>query len=155
MIIFTTFSTARAEQIVFLFRVDGAWPSYLYNIDSASFASLRGCKISQARCERGGQIRFLFTLGAFPPQLKDESMPQGNVANEVETEQIVSEALTTPLYSPQQRYSDDEVPRRPNPRYTSYVQVRGLAGCPFNHLVVTLCSIAEASRSIGCRSKIT
>jgi hypothetical protein len=50
-------------------------------------------------------------------------MPQGNVANEVETEQIVSEALTTPFYCPQQRYSEDEGPRRPNPRYTSYVQV--------------------------------
>jgi hypothetical protein len=48
---------------------------------------------------------------------------QGNVANEVETEQIVSEALTTPFYYPQQRYSNDEGPRRLNPRYTSYVQV--------------------------------
>ena len=48
---------------------------------------------------------------------------QGNVANEVETEQIVSEALTTPFYCPQPRYSSDEAPRRPNPRYTSYVQV--------------------------------
>ncbi|KAI0283105.1 SacI homology domain-containing protein [Russula aff. rugulosa BPL654] len=50
---------------------------------------------------------------------------EGNVANEVETEQIVSEALTTPFYCPQQRYSNDEGPRRPNPRYTSYVQYRG------------------------------
>jgi len=50
---------------------------------------------------------------------------EGNVANEVETEQIVSEALTTPFYCPQRRYSDDEGPRRPNPRYTSYVQYRG------------------------------
>ncbi|KAH9027676.1 SacI homology domain-containing protein [Lactarius hengduanensis] len=50
---------------------------------------------------------------------------EGNVANEVETEQIVSEALTTPFYYPQPRYSSDEAPRRPNPRYTSYVQYRG------------------------------
>lgn len=50
---------------------------------------------------------------------------EGNVANEVETEQIVSEALTTPFYYPQQRYSNDEGPRRLNPRYTSYVQYRG------------------------------
>jgi SacI homology domain len=53
---------------------------------------------------------------------------QGNVANEVEIEQIVSEALTTPFYYPQQRYSNDEGPRRPNPRYTSYVQVCELVG---------------------------
>lgn len=42
---------------------------------------------------------------------------EGNVANEVETEQIVSEALTTPFYFPS--------PRRPSPNYTSYVQYRG------------------------------
>jgi hypothetical protein len=56
---------------------------------------------------------------------------QGNVANEVEIEQIVSEALTTPFYYPQQRYSNDEGPRRPNPRYTSYVQVREVVGYLF------------------------
>ncbi|KAF9030830.1 hypothetical protein BDZ89DRAFT_1064393 [Hymenopellis radicata] len=42
---------------------------------------------------------------------------EGNVANEVETEQIVSEALTTPFYYPSRR--------RPSPNYTSYVQYRG------------------------------
>ena len=46
---------------------------------------------------------------------------QGNVANEVETEQIVSEALTTPFYYPASRESGDQ--RRPSPNYTSYVQV--------------------------------
>ena len=56
---------------------------------------------------------------------------QGNVANEVEIEQIVSEALTTPFYYPQPRYSNDEGPRRPNPRYTSYVQVRWMVGWLF------------------------
>ncbi|KAI0063033.1 hypothetical protein BV25DRAFT_1803057 [Artomyces pyxidatus] len=51
---------------------------------------------------------------------------EGNVANEVETEQIVSEALTTPFYYPSQRYaSGDDTKRRPNPHYTSYVQYRG------------------------------
>ena len=44
---------------------------------------------------------------------------QGNVANEVETEQIVSEALTTPFYFP----SKGGQSRQPSPRYTSYVQV--------------------------------
>ncbi|THH08331.1 hypothetical protein EW146_g9035 [Bondarzewia mesenterica] len=51
---------------------------------------------------------------------------EGNVANEVETEQIVSEALTTPFYYPAQRSNAQEGPgRRLNPNYTSYVQYRG------------------------------
>jgi hypothetical protein len=44
---------------------------------------------------------------------------QGNVANEVETEQIVCEALTTPFYWPASSNR-----REPSPHYTSYVQVR-------------------------------
>ncbi|THV08131.1 hypothetical protein K435DRAFT_641871 [Dendrothele bispora CBS 962.96] len=47
---------------------------------------------------------------------------EGNVANEVETEQIVSEALTTPFYYPSSKNGQR---RRPNPNYTSYVQYRG------------------------------
>ncbi|KAI5993402.1 SacI homology domain-containing protein [Pisolithus marmoratus] len=47
---------------------------------------------------------------------------EGNVANEVETEQIVSEALTTPFYVPS---SEHRSRRQPSPRYTSYVQYRG------------------------------
>ncbi|EGN94851.1 hypothetical protein SERLA73DRAFT_61835 [Serpula lacrymans var. lacrymans S7.3] len=51
---------------------------------------------------------------------------EGNVANEVETEQIVSEALTTAFYSPPGRDSPPEGQlRRPSPHYTSYVQYRG------------------------------
>ena len=46
----------------------------------------------------------------------------GDVANEVETEQIVSEALTTSFSYPGQTPSSEQ---RPNPRYTSYVQYRG------------------------------
>ena len=46
---------------------------------------------------------------------------QGNVANEVETEQIVSEALTTPFHFPAKYRVGSG--RRPNPKYTSYVQV--------------------------------
>ncbi len=67
-------------------------------------------------------LLLLFFVFGLQPELSIET-PQGNVANEVEIEQIVSEALTTPFYYPQQRYSNDEGPRRPNPRYTSYVQV--------------------------------
>ncbi|KAI5993700.1 SacI homology domain-containing protein [Pisolithus orientalis] len=47
---------------------------------------------------------------------------EGNVANEVETEQIVSEALTTPFYVPS---SEHPSRRQPSPHYTSYVQYRG------------------------------
>ncbi|KAJ8588583.1 hypothetical protein M405DRAFT_901887 [Rhizopogon salebrosus TDB-379] len=50
---------------------------------------------------------------------------EGNVANEVETEQIVSEALTTPFYFPSARPSTGKRLRRPSPHYTSYVQYRG------------------------------
>lgn len=51
---------------------------------------------------------------------------EGNVANEVETEQIVSEALTTPFYYPARGASkDNQRSRGPNPHYTSYVQYRG------------------------------
>ncbi|KAG5641928.1 hypothetical protein DXG03_003954 [Asterophora parasitica] len=53
---------------------------------------------------------------------------EGNVANEVETEQIVGEALTTPFYYPA-RGGESETgrlpSRRPSPNYTSYVQYRG------------------------------
>lgn len=42
------------------------------------------------------------------------------MANDVESEQIVSEALTTPFYT-----ISTSGHRQPNPRYTSFVQVRG------------------------------
>ncbi len=49
---------------------------------------------------------------------------QGNVANEVETEQIISETLTTPFYYPAPKDGPDgKQGRRPSPNYTSYVQV--------------------------------
>jgi hypothetical protein len=52
------------------------------------------------------------------------SILKGNVANEVETEQIVSETLTTAFYSPAPRAEAEfALPRRPSPLYTSYVQV--------------------------------
>ncbi|EKM74897.1 hypothetical protein AGABI1DRAFT_132740 [Agaricus bisporus var. burnettii JB137-S8] len=51
---------------------------------------------------------------------------EGNVANEVETEQIVSEALTTPFYYPcGSSENKQQNRRRPSPNYTSYVQYRG------------------------------
>ncbi|CAE6359255.1 unnamed protein product [Rhizoctonia solani] len=54
---------------------------------------------------------------------------EGNVANEVETEQIVSEASTTGFYAPPERFREGINKtgwvRVPNPKYTSYVQHRG------------------------------
>jgi hypothetical protein len=48
---------------------------------------------------------------------------KGNVANEVETEQIVYEAITTPFYYPTRGALEEHRNRRPSPNYTSYVQV--------------------------------
>jgi hypothetical protein len=48
-----------------------------------------------------------------------EGVAQGFVANDVETEQIVSDVMTTPLHI--RRNGSYKV----NPRYTSFVQVRG------------------------------
>ncbi|THH30440.1 hypothetical protein EUX98_g3744 [Antrodiella citrinella] len=51
---------------------------------------------------------------------------EGNVANEVETEQIVSETITTPFYYPGSREDIvEDRRRRPSPNFTSYVQYRG------------------------------
>ncbi|MCO5556969.1 hypothetical protein L7F22_010524 [Adiantum nelumboides] len=77
--------------------------------------------------------------------LKRGTDDQGHVANDVETEQIVSQALTTPFYAPDKdkkaarmskspRHSEDnEIDEErstpaclgPNPRFTSYVMHRG------------------------------
>ncbi|KAG8850186.1 phosphatidylinositol-3,5-bisphosphate 5-phosphatase [Serendipita sp. 411] len=69
--------------------------------------------------------------------LKRGANEDGDVANEVETEQIVFEASTTGFYSPAPRFNnhdnenDASTPlhakktRAINPRYTSYVQHRG------------------------------
>lgn len=55
---------------------------------------------------------------------------EGNVANEVETEQIVSEAVTTPFYHPAPVSAPGcetgEHRRAPSPQYTSYVNVSRL-----------------------------
>ena len=60
---------------------------------------------------------------------------EGNVANEVETEQIVYEANTTGFYGPLPRFArgeglagEGERRRYPSPKYTSYVQVRRDSG---------------------------
>jgi hypothetical protein len=56
---------------------------------------------------------------------------QGFVANDVESEQIVADALTTPFFVPNSHSTTDPSKpppaenRSPSPRYTSYVQIRG------------------------------
>lgn len=60
---------------------------------------------------------------------KADSRLQGHVANEVETEQIVSETNTTPLWSIPARH--DTLPQsigrrvKMSPKYTAFVQLRG------------------------------
>ncbi|GAA5908285.1 phosphatidylinositol-3,5-bisphosphate 5-phosphatase [Sporobolomyces salmoneus] len=55
----------------------------------------------------------------------------GFVANDVESEQIVADALTTPFFVPNSHSTTDPSKppppenRSPSPRYTSYVQIRG------------------------------
>ncbi|CUM68480.1 uncharacterized protein PRCAT00006205001 [Priceomyces carsonii] len=55
---------------------------------------------------------------AGPRFLKRGVNDEGNVANEVETEQIVSDMLVTPFHDPKYGFYN-------NPRYTSFVQHRG------------------------------
>ncbi|KAH9818668.1 SacI homology domain-containing protein [Melampsora americana] len=57
--------------------------------------------------------------------LKRGVSEDGYVANEVEIEQIVCDALTTALHIPDPEGRGDFHARKPNPRYTSYVQLRG------------------------------
>ncbi|PLW43090.1 hypothetical protein PCANC_03792 [Puccinia coronata f. sp. avenae] len=57
--------------------------------------------------------------------LKRGVSEDGYVANEVEIEQIVTDAITTALHLPDPANRDDFDARKPNPRYTSYVQLRG------------------------------
>lgn len=59
--------------------------------------------------------------------LKRGTDENGHVANDVETEQIVSEALTTPFFAPiaKKRRDVGATSVGPNPRYTSYVMHRG------------------------------
>ncbi|KAF9451310.1 hypothetical protein P691DRAFT_808062 [Macrolepiota fuliginosa MF-IS2] len=89
--------------------------------------------VDQAKLTVLGRIIFVTLIArrsrhyAGARYLKRGVNEEGNVANEVETEQIVSEALTTPFYYPslgtcESRHQDR---RRPSPNYTSYVQYRG------------------------------
>ena len=72
---------------------------------------------------------------------------QGYVANDVETEQIVTEALTTPFYT---------VPpsgnRKPNPRYTSFVQVRGSIPLYWSQESINMSPKPPIERAFPCRS---
>ncbi|KAI0727772.1 SacI homology domain-containing protein [Fomitopsis betulina] len=88
--------------------------------------------VDQAKLTVLGRVLFITLIArrsrhhAGARYLKRGVNDEGNVANEVETEQVVSETLTTPFYYPAQRAQDgDYQGRRPSPNFTSYVQYRG------------------------------
>ncbi|TBU59894.1 SacI homology domain-containing protein [Dichomitus squalens] len=88
--------------------------------------------VDQAKLTVLGRVVFITLIArrsrhhAGARYLKRGVNDEGNVANEVETEQIVSETLTTPFYYPAPKASPDgRQGRRPSPNFTSYVQFRG------------------------------
>ncbi|THG95141.1 hypothetical protein EW026_g6457 [Hermanssonia centrifuga] len=88
--------------------------------------------VDQAKLTVLGRVIFITIIArrsrhhAGARYLKRGVNDEGNVANEVETEQIVSETLTTSFYYPASPASNPGgKPRRPSPNYTSYVQYRG------------------------------
>ncbi|KAH9893933.1 SacI homology domain-containing protein [Cubamyces lactineus] len=88
--------------------------------------------VDQAKLTVLGRVVFITLIArrsrhhAGARYLKRGVNDEGNVANEVETEQIVSETLTTPFYYPASKDAPDgKQGRRPSPNYTSYVQYRG------------------------------
>ncbi|KAI0351616.1 hypothetical protein OH77DRAFT_1429434 [Trametes cingulata] len=88
--------------------------------------------VDQAKLTVLGRVVFITLIArrsrhhAGARYLKRGVNDEGNVANEVETEQIVSETLTTPFYYPAPKEGPDgKQGRRPSPNYTSYVQYRG------------------------------
>ncbi|RDX41180.1 hypothetical protein OH76DRAFT_1365037 [Lentinus brumalis] len=88
--------------------------------------------VDQAKLTVLGRVVFITLIArrsrhhAGARYLKRGVNDEGNVANEVETEQIVSETLTTPFYYPATKDNANGRPgRRPSPNFTSYVQYRG------------------------------
>ncbi|KAF6750868.1 polyphosphoinositide phosphatase [Ephemerocybe angulata] len=87
--------------------------------------------VDQAKLTVLGRVIFITLIArrsrhfAGARYLKRGVNDEGNVANEVETEQIVAEALTTPFYYPDKSSANNRQVRRPSPNYTSYVQYRG------------------------------
>jgi len=88
--------------------------------------------VDQAKLTVLGRVIFITLIArrsrhhAGARYLKRGVNDEGNVANEVETEQIVSETLTTPFYYPARRILElGSQGRRPSPNFTSYVQYRG------------------------------
>ncbi|EKM53859.1 uncharacterized protein PHACADRAFT_209710 [Phanerochaete carnosa HHB-10118-sp] len=94
--------------------------------------------VDQAKLTVLGRVIFITLIArrsrhhAGARYLKRGVNDEDNVANEVETEQIVSEMLTTPFYYPaplsspsNEEKSPSRPPRRPSPNFTSFVQYRG------------------------------
>ncbi|KAG6812682.1 hypothetical protein H0H92_001311 [Tricholoma furcatifolium] len=132
-------------------NTEGAWPfndryAWNYHLLSSPFAKedtpclsapwllpLVHGHVDQAKLTVLGRVVFVTLIArrsrhfAGARYLKRGVNAEGNVANEVETEQIVAEALTTPFYYPARRDQSTKTfhGRRPSPNYTSYVQYRG------------------------------
>ncbi|KAG6878055.1 hypothetical protein C0993_000378 [Termitomyces sp. T159_Od127] len=134
--------SSRPNNSVWLFNDRYAWN---YHLLASTFANQdRPClsppwllplvhgHVDQAKLTVLGRVVFVTLIArrsrhfAGARYLKRGVNAEGNVANEVETEQIVAEALTTPFYYPATRdQSGKHTDRRPSPNYTSYVQYRG------------------------------
>lgn len=88
------------------------WPHRTYHRHCQALAILCRREVSQTRCERSG------TYSISGVSYSALIRVQGYVANDVETEQIVAESLTTSFHAPGPRLFC-------SPQYTSYVQHRG------------------------------
>lgn len=125
-----------------LFNDRFAWNHYLMTkaFETPDYLPIRACwmlplihgHVDQAKLTVLGRVIFVTLIArrsrhhAGARYLKRGVNDEGNVANEVETEQIVSETLTTPFYYPAARGAPPGAKnRRPSPCYTSYVHYRG------------------------------
>lgn len=119
----------------------------LHRPHRSKITTLRRGSLPQARRQRRGTHPFHLTLS--PCEAESTRLPKGNVANEVETEQIVSEALTSGFYAPSSRAEQEATgaKRMPSTRYTSYVQVR----LCFPRLIVVDCE-SDVGRRCSCEA---
>ncbi|GAA6001890.1 hypothetical protein JCM10207_002366 [Rhodosporidiobolus poonsookiae] len=113
-----------------------AWNHYLsrplrkaLQPDSPWLLSLVNGYVHQAKIDVFGRVVFVTLIGRRSRHFagvryhKRGINDQGWVANDVESEQIVSETLTTPFYTPAPPSSPHDWVM--SPQYTSFVQVRG------------------------------
>jgi len=114
------------RRLISNWRIDCLGKGHFRDFDCSQIASFCWSAIFETRSEWWGKFYLhLHFSSAKRSCWHFVGILQGNVANEVETEQIVTEALTTPFYFPARRDSlEGHQRRRPSPNYTSFVQVR-------------------------------